>query len=641
MKTSVSLVALAAGASATFLHAPPFTFPGNIDNKCTPQQQPGFNWADLDFGDFFNYKDFIFKGWKCEDESGKRSRITPRTFGKVIGGVCTSDKFKSPSFGCGPNLDKFSLGSILVKPEFDTDLEFHYDMPDGKTCKHRSHCKAKGTTIINNQCGGAKNVTIVYPPQPNKPKPTCSIKVPTISFDCSTASSTKPPKTKTSTSFTSTSTVVTTSTSDSPAESTTTSDTPDVPTSTASSTSTLPDEGSSTTTVPGSETSSDIVPGTSTTSSDSASVSTTESLSPGDSTSSSQQNTASETTAIETTTVETTVVETTAIPVTETVTLTTSFETISTIFTTTTQTITQCEPTKPDCPGNSISTTIVTIPVSTTICPVTETITTTTVLSSTVVVSSTVIVSSNLPAGPSSSDNNDPNPGTSTLPAGGPSSLSTSILPLPTLNIPVIVPSCLNTFIFTTGCTDNTDAACYCPDAVFVKNVYDCLYAHGETDAIIAEAIAYFQGICGKYLPQNPGIATDATVTSYITVTATPTVAPVYTTVTLITTTIVPCTDDDGSVIPSSSTTVTISTSMEVPQVDFTSTGGSDVVVIPITTPADEAPSVPVTGIITAVPTVSTGTVRPTQSIVTAGSGRVGVSLGLAAAVAAVAALAM
>ncbi|KAL2122150.1 hypothetical protein VTJ04DRAFT_2605 [Mycothermus thermophilus] len=625
MKTSVSFVALAASASATFLNAPAFPWPGNIDNVCTPQQLPGFNWADLDFGDFFNYKDFIFKGWKCEDATGKRSRITPRTFGKVIGGICHPDKFKSPSFGCGPNLDKFSLGKIVVQPEFDTDLEFHYDMPDGSVCKHRSKCSKKGTTIVNNQCGGAKNVTIIYPPQPNKPKPTCSIKVPTISFDCSTASSTKPPKTtKTSTSFTSTSTVLTTTSSDFTLSTTISS--PDV----ATSTSTLPGDVDSTTPVPITETSTGIVPGTSTTDSETSPVETTDSVSPTDSTSvdvsSSTESTSETTGSVSTETPVTT-------EITETLTITTSFQSTSTIFTTSTQTITQCEPTKTDCPGNSVTTVIVTIPVSTTICPVTETLTTTTVL--------TTETSSNLPVDTATpSDGVDTGSSTSAdVVVSTSSGVVSSVSPVPTLDVPELVPRCLNTFIFTTGCSDNTDAACYCPDAVFVKNVYDCMYAHGTTDAIIAEAIAFFQGICGKYLPQNPGIATDATVTSYITVTATPSVAPISTTVTLITTTVVPCTDEAGSEIPSSSTTVTISTSIEVPQVDFTSSS-TDVVIVPIT--SSQSVVLPTdTGIITPIPTDTTSTVRPTQSIVTAGSGKAGVSLGFAAAVAAVAALAM
>ncbi|KAK4682854.1 hypothetical protein QC764_119860 [Podospora pseudoanserina] len=47
--------------------------------------------------------------------------------------------------------------------------------------------------------------------------------------------------------------------------------------------------------------------------------------------------------------------------------------TTSTVWATTTRTITSCPPVNPDCPAHSTVLTTVTIPVSTTICPVTET----------------------------------------------------------------------------------------------------------------------------------------------------------------------------------------------------------------------------------------------------------------------------
>ncbi|AEO54787.1 hypothetical protein MYCTH_2297802 [Thermothelomyces thermophilus ATCC 42464] len=654
MKTFVPFVALAAGVSATFIHAPPFTCPANTDNQCTDKQKPGFSWDDLDFGDFFDYGGFHFRGWKCEDASEKRGRFAPRTFKKAIGGTCHSDKSQSPSFGCGPNVDKFSLGSIHVKPEFDCDLEFHYDMPDGSICKHRSPCSKSGTTVHNTQCGGAKNVTIVYPPQPNKPKPSCSIQVPTISFDCSTASSTQPPKTKTKT-------TETPGTSTPPADATTTTTTSEVE---ASSTSTAE------TGAPPAQTSTEVVPGSSTTVSV-PEVTSTSSVSPGEETGSSSS--IVNPPASESSDSSIVIVP----PVTKTI--TTSFDSTSTIFTTSIQTITSCAPEKSaECPANSVSTTVVTIAISTTVCPVTETRTT---------VESQPTVSGVAPTGsapsapsgvPSDSTPGSPSgvvpsgvtsavPGagtTSTRVSGGGDSSSSSssavssavssVSPVETLPCPAIVPSCLNTFLFSVGCSDNTDAACYCPDATFVKNVYDCLYAHGESDAIIAEAIAYFQGICGNWAGQNPAIATGATITTYITVTATPTVAPVYTTVTVDVTTVVPCTNDAGEVIPSSSTTVTVSTSLTVPQVGFTS-GSSDVDVIPVTSappavttsalpagdsgsssPAGPGAVVTANGTFTGITTPSfTSSPRPTDStVVVAGSGRVTASFGLAAALA-------
>jgi hypothetical protein len=652
MKTFVPVLALAAGVSATFHNAPPFSFPGNTDNKCTDKQKPGFSWDDLDFGDFFDYKDFNFRGWKCEDDGEKRSKFAPRTFGKAIGGTCFSEKQKSPSFGCGASVDRFSLGSIHVKPEFDCDLEFHYDMPDGSTCKHRSACRKSGTTVVNRQCGGAKNVTIIYPPQPHLPKPSCTIKVPTISFDCDTASSTKPPKTKT--------TKTPPATTAPPAEATTTpvveqpSTTPSAGTPPSES-STSPAENT-----PPSETN---TPGSSTSPAENTPPAQTSSVSPGQETSSVSPG--QETSAV-------------IVPPPVTKTITTSYDSTSTVFTTSIQTITSCAPTVPDCPANSVVTTVVTIAVSTTICPVTETLTTIEGVPTSSVQPGngpsegpsdgpSAVPSAVPSAGPSDGPSEGPSDGpgatsapvpaiTSTPVVGGTTGVVSSVSPVETLPCPGVVPSCLNTFLFNTGCSDNTDTACYCPDATFVKNIYDCLYAHGETDSIIAEAVAYFQGICGKWVSENPAIATDATVTTYITVTAQPTVAPVYTTVIVDVTTVVPCTDDAGEIIPSSSTTVTVSTSMTVPQIDFTtgSTGGVDMIPITAVPAVTEAPTpsaggpggpgVVITANGTAI-TVPTGTgslipsSTPTQSVVIAAGGRVGASFGLAAAVAFAAAL--
>ncbi|KAL2161352.1 hypothetical protein VTH06DRAFT_8574 [Thermothelomyces fergusii] len=597
MKTFVPFAALAAGVSATFIHAPPFTCPANTNNQCSDKQKPGFSWDDLDFGDFFDYGGFHFRGWKCEDAGGWRGRFAPRTFKKIIGGTCHSDKSKSPSFGGGPNVDKFSLGSIHVKPEFDCDLEFHYDMPDGSVCKHRSPCSKSGTTVYNTQCGGAKSVTIVYPPQPDKPKPSCSIQVPTISFDCNTASSTLPPTTTTSQcscktappagATTTASCVKPSSTSDAEPSST-----PEISASTTS---------AGETGAPPVQTSTELVPESSTTS-----------VSPAEETSSTSDSLGEEASTTTSVSPEETV-STSVSPSEETGTTTVvspGEETSSTASVSPEETgSTSVSPeeetgtTTSVSPGeetSSSSSIIVTPPSGESSSTATET--------STTLVTEPTTASDVAPTGSAPSDvpsdsapdttPSDATPAvpgasaTSTLVSGGSSDVVSSVLPVETLPCPAVLPSCLNTFLFTVGCSDNTDTACYCPDATFVKSVYDCLYAHGDSDAVIAEAIAYFQGICAGWAGENPAIATGATVTTYITVTATPTVAPVYTTVTVDITTVVPITDDAGQVIPSSSTTVTINTSLTVPQVGFAS-GSSDVQVIPITT-APAAPPAPV-----------------------------------------------
>ncbi|TPX10600.1 uncharacterized protein E0L32_008486 [Thyridium curvatum] len=575
---SVSVLGFAAGAAATFgfHNAPPFTCPENTDNKCTPKQIPGFDFNDATPGPFNNYDGFDFFGWECKSGSGRRDRFDARTFGgKSIFGSCGPDKQSSPSFGCGKGgqTDKFSLGGIHVIPEFDCDLEFHYDMPDGSQCKHRSPCSSKGTWVKNNQCGGAKNVTIVYPPQPQKPKKTCGVHVPSMTFDCGTKSippptkpATKPATTKPATTAPPTKPVTT----------------PAVPT-TSVDTDTCSDEESTTTpaTKPATTPSS---PGVTTPTQSKPSETQPTQSKPSET--KPTQSKPTQTTPGQTTTSNSPGSSTSSVPSVGTPSVstgfsitTTSFMSTSTIFTTSVSTITSCAPTVPNCPAGSVTTTIVTVPVSTTICPVTET--------RSVPVSKPV---ESKPPQQSTTTGNSPVsspskpaeslPATSTKPKG----------PEETLPCPAVVPQCLNTFLFKLSCSDNTDHACYCPDKLFVENVFSCIYAHGESDTIVSQAVVFFQGLCAPYVPKNPAIVTGATVTTYITVTATPTVpAQQQTTVIVDQTTVVPCTDESGSTIPNSSTTVTISTAMTVPQVGFTTTAGTVNIVPGPTNPAGPA----------------------------------------------------
>ncbi|KAH8882664.1 hypothetical protein GQ53DRAFT_831307 [Thozetella sp. PMI_491] len=565
MKTA-SILAFAAGAAATgFKGTSPFTCPANTDNKCTDTQKGGYDFGDLPLGGFNQYKDFNwFGGWTCGSGSGKR--FAPRTNQNYIGATCGHDKSSSPSFGCGSSIDKFSLGGMHVVPEFDCDLEFHYSMPDGSTCKHRNACSSKGTDIVNTQCGGAKNVTIVYPTQTSHTKTTCSVNIHTMTFDCNSASSTTVVKT-TTTKATSTK-VKTTTTAEVP-KTTTTSKPVEKTTTTAKET--TPTE----TTTPVKETSTTRFANTTTT------------------------------TAAGESSTSTPVVESSSAPVEESskppvVESTTSVSlTTSTIFTTSTQTITSCAPTITNCPAESVVTTVVTIAVSTTVCPVTATET--------------------------------PKP-TST----GPST------PVETLPCPEVVPKCLNTFLFTVGCSDNTDSTCYCPNEIFIKSVFDCIYAHGETDEIVSESVIFIQGLCAPQMPENPAIATGATITSYVTPTVTITQPAVYTTVTVVATTVVPCTNEAGETIPNSSTTAVVSTTLTVPQVGFTSQGES-VGIVPVTTyTAQLTTTLPSPTKAAGGSASGTGKLTPSstgQVVVTAGGERVkSAGLGFAIAVMAVAA---
>lgn len=225
--------------------------------------------------------------------------------------------------------------------------------------------------------------------------------------------------------------------------------------------------------------------------------------------------------------------------------------------------------------------------------------------------------------------------------------------PTETLPCPTIVPACISTWNFVVGCVDNGDASCYCPDANFVQNVYQCLYAYGDSDETVAEAIQYFQGICGSYAGNNPAVATGASLTTYLTATATPPASA--TTIVVHETTVVPCTNSAGEILPSSSSTVTVSTVLTVPQValtTYTASSTTEVGVVPVTSyatsavetaspvspsvvaPGGEAPIYP-TGSSAGVSGVAQGTTAlvPSASqttVVTAGAGKTGASLGAA-----------
>ncbi|RYP46392.1 hypothetical protein DL768_007409 [Monosporascus sp. mg162] len=745
MKNTASLVALAAGLSQVtatgygFINAPKFSAPHNSDNFCLPDWKGGFDWADLTPGKFDSYKGFKWGGFTCEDQFSKRDKLAPRTFtqDKCISGKATKDKTTSPFISCDKSAGskKTSIKEFHVQPEFDCDLEFHYTMPDGGSCKHRSRCSKSGTKVKNTQCGGAVDVVITYPEQPEIPdKDGCHFGIPSIIFDCETASRTSYVPSATTSSAVNTPPPVSVTTSSSAGE-TTSSASPEsstysgeVPSSVITTSSSAPVY--STTSSAGVETTSSAVettssavessgtesypttaPPESTTSStgvettSSAVESVTESSATESSATESYPTTAppesttssagAETTssAVETTSsaVETTssAVEstgsypTTAPPesttssagaettssavesatsssATEATTFTsvTSYMTTSTVYSTIVSTVTSCAPTVTDCPAGEGETAIVTstVAISTTICPVTETFTS---------VSTPVQPETSATEKPSG-ETPVPSATTATSPGEDSTSATSPSGPIETLPCPDVVPQCLNTWLDTIGCRDNTDSACYCPSKDFVDNVFDCLYSHGESEEAVQEAITYFQGICAPHAPENPGIVTyPETITKVFT--ATPTQAPtaVYTTIELVATTVVPCTGSEGE---SSSSTAVISTTISVPDVGFTTVtdapGTTSVVVVPgptapvaITQPtqapstgAPEAPVYPTevpiyptsafTTLTTPAP-IGTGSFYPTGTavpIATAGAARMGAGVGIAGVLAFVAA---
>ncbi|KAJ8106263.1 hypothetical protein ONZ43_g7124 [Nemania bipapillata] len=621
MKNSLVLVALAAGLSRVaatgygFHNAPSFSCPDNSDNQCTSDMKSGFDWSDLNFGSFTSYKGFTYTGYTCSQKFGKRDELTGRSFqSKCITGTAHQDKSSCPKMSCdnSKGVEKTSISEFQITPEFDCDLEFHYTMPDGSTCKQRSSCKSSGTIVTNSQCGGATDVTVVYPSQPNKPKDTCDYGIHHVSFDCSGpkpttyhsysvstptyavstptyAVSTPTYVASSSSSAVSSSVVETssqpftypsysvsspavsttaesTSAESTSAESTSAESTP-VESSTVATSSTAavssPSVTAPTSSVPGSypvytpstssvpaettpaeSTSAESTPAESTTveSSSTAAVSTpAESTSavstPAESTSA--ESTPAVSTPAESTPVESSSTAAVSTPAQSTVYSVTSYITTSTVFSTSVQTITSCGPEITNCPASSTAITTVIIPVSTTVCPVTETITQPVATSTPAASSPASSVATYSVSSPAAST---PLASSATSAASQTSSAS---YPVETLPCPGVVPSCLNTWMFSVGCKDNTDSSCYCPDNAFVNNIFACLAAHGESDEVISEAVSYFQGICAPFVPSNPGIATGAeTYTTVLTVT--PTSIASYTTISVTATTVVPCTDSVG-----------------------------------------------------------------------------------------------
>ncbi|KAG5811562.1 hypothetical protein H9Q74_013526 [Fusarium xylarioides] len=376
MKANFALLALTASLGEVSAHwgnwkeAPKYTPPRAIDNKCQENQKKGWYWDDLQVGQFEKYNDFDFKGWTCGTDKSKRD-LSGRTFGKSISAECGPAKEAAPSFGCGAGSKEksFSLKKFHVRPEFDCRLEFHYDMPDGSTCKHQADCSKDGTDVYNSQCGGAKNVRFVYPKQPNKPKDKCRVEVPQIDFDCDKPQ--PPSNTYTVPSGENTKTIPYGD------------NTKTVP---AGEETTTAPAGGNTETVPYGENTETVPAGEQTTSGSSPAETTsapvgenTETVPAGENTYTvpSGENTKTVPAGEETTTAPAGG-NTETVPAGEnTSVITTVYDSTSTVYTTEVKTITSCGPEVTNCPVTAGTPAIVTetVAISTTICPVTETLT--------------------------------------------------------------------------------------------------------------------------------------------------------------------------------------------------------------------------------------------------------------------------
>ncbi|CAG8974550.1 hypothetical protein HYALB_00005823 [Hymenoscyphus albidus] len=635
MKTqSLAAIALASGlqvVAATGFGAPgSFSCPSNTNNECNPQQKPGYSWGDLPTGKFGSYGGMDFNGFKCQNSFGKRDPLAKRTFenSKCITGKATHDKATAPKINCGASSTvpgkQFSVTELHVSVEFDCDLEFHYEMPDKSTCKHTAGCSSAGSIVKNTQCGGATGVVVVYPPQKpgkNTGKTGCDVGIHSIGFDCGPAKSTsvrvssstiKPsssaskPITVPTTLSSATKPLLTPSSSKVESTSKVESSKPAVSTKPAESTKPTHNTKVEETTKPG-ETSKPVhstkveestQPGETTKPAPSTKVE--ESTKPGETTKPAPSTKVEESTkpaASGTTVSENSGASSSIKPSIPVVTPSSNVTTpslavssppaissppvltTSTVYATSVSTIISCGPEVPNCPAHSTALITVTIPISTTICPVSE------------VVQTPGPSISVAPPGPKPTSVGENSGAPSSVPKPAPSAPAE-----PIVTVPDVLPKCMNTWNFIVGCVDNTEASCYCPDRDFVNNVYGCLQAHGADAAIIDNAAKYFQGICAPHIPQNPAIVIGAppappapespapVLSNPGPITTQPPSVPV-TTIDIVSTITVPCIETTGPLagypIPSLTTTTLLSTVLTVPQVVFitlpppTATGGN------------------------------------------------------------------
>jgi len=107
-----------------------------------------------------------------------------------------------------------------------------------------------------------------------------------------------------------------------------------------------------------------------------------------------------------------------------------------------------------------------------------------------------------------------------------------------------------------------------------------CIQAWG-TEAEMASAVEYFQGLCAAHIPSNPALITG--VPSYITV---PPPTGAIATVTVSTTMVVPCSapagvDTAASTYSVSFTTQTIMSTVTVPDIKLITTASSEAALVP------------------------------------------------------------
>ena len=104
--------------------------------------------------------------------------------------------------------------------------------------------------------------------------------------------------------------------------------------------------------------------------------------------------------------------------------------------------------------------------------------------------------------------------GSSSAAVPGPASGQTSH---PSPNCPGLLPRCLNTWMFMSGCKNNSDSKCFCGKESYVENVMGCISAWSTANEEAQAAASYLVGICAAHITSNPAIITASPSTSKLT----------------------------------------------------------------------------------------------------------------------------
>ncbi|KAK8141802.1 hypothetical protein G3M48_009879 [Beauveria asiatica] len=565
-----------------------FICPGKTPTICEPDQVPGYDWGKVPVGPVDNYGGCNFKGWTCKKKFGRRDMLAGRQDdgSKYIEAQVSTDGSSQPVIEASNQIGSFDINNLSVEVDTPGRYDFIYTVRNSNVpCKQTHELTTEGQTIVNTQCGDATALRIAVAKNQGNQKRTlglllkkfCILKCHKIDFWCKPPppGQTTPPATPPASQTTPPATPPVTPPGTETTPPATPPGTETTPPATPPGTETTPPAtppGTETTppaTPPGTETTPPATPPASETTPPFETVPTT---------SSTEKTTppASETTPPFETVPGTSSTEKTTPPVTPPATvtsiITTTYDTTSTVYTTSTKTITSCGPEITSCPiktpgGTHVVT--ITIPVSTTICPVTETVP--------VVITTQTQPSETKPGEtqPSETKPGETKPGetqpSETQPGETQPGETKTSPPVPTQTLPCpdSVPRCLKMWLDEAKeCKkDNTDAACYCKNGNFTKKVFDCLGAYSGDDQNVANAVNFFQGICAKHVGENPNIVTGA---ESIIITATPTAQPTggVTTITVDTTITGPYVTG-GTTFTGSTTTQVISTQIPVPQVTF------------------------------------------------------------------------